>query len=99
MQWYIYCWSYSALLTQLFYPMYIIICILFNSLHARYNESNQIFRWGNFRSNSMVNTERFQVRFWGVRGSYPTPGSQTTRYGGNTTSVEVLTGTHTLILD
>jgi phosphoribosyl 1,2-cyclic phosphodiesterase len=47
----------------------------------------------------MVNTERFQVRFWGVRGSYPTPGPQTTRYGGNTTCVEVVAGTHTLILD
>jgi phosphoribosyl 1,2-cyclic phosphodiesterase len=47
----------------------------------------------------MVNTERFQVRFWGVRGSYPTPGPQTIRYGGNTTCVEVEAGTHTLILD
>ncbi len=47
----------------------------------------------------MVNTERFQVRFWGVRGSYPTPGPQTIRYGGNTTCVEVAAGMHTLILD
>ena len=47
----------------------------------------------------MVNTERFQVRFWGVRGSYPTPGPQTTRYGGNTTCVEVIVGARTLILD
>ena len=47
----------------------------------------------------MVNTERFQVRFWGVRGSYPTPGPQTTRYGGNTTCVEVVVGTRTMILD
>jgi phosphoribosyl 1,2-cyclic phosphodiesterase len=47
----------------------------------------------------MINTERFQVRFWGVRGSYPTPGPQTIRYGGNTTCVEVTAGTHTLILD
>ena len=47
----------------------------------------------------MVNTERFQVRFWGVRGSYPTPGPQTIRYGGNTTCVEVAAGAHTLILD
>jgi phosphoribosyl 1,2-cyclic phosphodiesterase len=47
----------------------------------------------------MVNTERFQVRFWGVRGSYPTPGPQTIRYGGNTACVEVTAGKHTLILD
>jgi ribonuclease BN (tRNA processing enzyme) len=47
----------------------------------------------------MVNTERFLVRFWGVRGSYPTPGPQTIRYGGNTACVEVAAGKHTLILD
>jgi phosphoribosyl 1,2-cyclic phosphodiesterase len=47
----------------------------------------------------MINTARFQVRFWGVRGSYPTPGPNTIRYGGNTACVEVEAGTHTLILD
>jgi phosphoribosyl 1,2-cyclic phosphodiesterase len=30
-----------------------------------------------------------KVRFWGVRGSYPAPGPQTNRYGGNTACVEV----------
>ncbi len=47
----------------------------------------------------MTNTARFRVRFWGVRGSYPTPGPQTIRYGGNTACVEVEAGIHTLILD
>ncbi len=47
----------------------------------------------------MINTARFQVRFWGVRGSYPTPGPQTNRYGGNTACVEVEVGKRTLILD
>ena len=42
---------------------------------------------------------RFRVRFWGVRGSYPTPGAHTARYGGNTACVEVDVGGHTLILD
>lgn len=46
----------------------------------------------------MTNTH-FLVRFWGVRGSYPTPGPQTVRHGGNTSCVEVQVGTHTLILD
>ncbi|HEY0752761.1 MAG TPA: MBL fold metallo-hydrolase [Ktedonobacteraceae bacterium] len=41
----------------------------------------------------------FRVRFWGVRGSYPTPGPQTIRYGGNTTCVEVEVGGHILVLD
>ena len=30
-----------------------------------------------------------KVRFWGVRGSYPVPGPDTNRYGGNTSCVEV----------
>ena len=30
-----------------------------------------------------------KVIFWGVRGSIPTPGSQTAKYGGNTTCFEV----------
>jgi phosphoribosyl 1,2-cyclic phosphodiesterase len=29
------------------------------------------------------------VRFWGVRGSIPTPGPKTRRYGGNTSCVEI----------
>ena len=30
------------------------------------------------------------VKFWGVRGSIPTPGSDTAKYGGNTVCVEVI---------
>jgi phosphoribosyl 1,2-cyclic phosphodiesterase len=30
-----------------------------------------------------------KVRFWGVRGSFPVPGLETNRYGGNTSCVEV----------
>lgn len=47
----------------------------------------------------MSELTRFRVRFWGVRGSYPTPGPHTVRYGGNTTCVEIEAGGHTLILD
>nr|BBH89636.1 MBL fold metallo-hydrolase [Thermosporothrix sp. COM3] len=47
----------------------------------------------------MTEKQRFLVRFWGVRGSYPTPGKHTLRYGGNTSCVEVQAGSHTLILD
>ncbi len=46
----------------------------------------------------MVN-EGFKIRFWGVRGSYPTPGPATIRYGGNTSCVEVSVNGHTLIFD
>ena len=47
----------------------------------------------------MAETERFLIRFWGVRGSYPTPGANTVRHGGNTSCIEVQAGSHTLILD
>jgi phosphoribosyl 1,2-cyclic phosphodiesterase len=40
------------------------------------------------------------VRFWGVRGSIPSPGVKTTRYGGNTSCVSVhLPGDRILVLD
>ncbi|MCC6465553.1 MAG: MBL fold metallo-hydrolase [Planctomycetes bacterium] len=31
-----------------------------------------------------------KIRFWGVRGSLPTPGPETARYGGNTTCLQVV---------
>ncbi|HXG46724.1 MAG TPA: response regulator, partial [Methylomirabilota bacterium] len=39
------------------------------------------------------------VRFWGVRGSIPTPGPDTARYGGNTSCVEVRADGEIIILD
>jgi phosphoribosyl 1,2-cyclic phosphodiesterase len=42
---------------------------------------------------------RMTVRFWGVRGSIPSPGPQTCRYGGNTACVEVRAAGELLILD
>jgi phosphoribosyl 1,2-cyclic phosphodiesterase len=39
------------------------------------------------------------VRFRGVRGTYPTPGPATLKYGGNTPCVEVWAGGRLLILD
>lgn len=44
-------------------------------------------------------SNEMKVRFWGVRGSYPTPGAGTVKYGGNTASVEVQAGNRTIILD
>jgi len=40
-----------------------------------------------------------RVRFWGVRGSIPTPGPSTVAVGGNTSCVEMQAGGHTLIFD
>jgi phosphoribosyl 1,2-cyclic phosphodiesterase len=42
---------------------------------------------------------RIYVRFWGTRGSIPTPGDRTRKYGGNTACVEIRCGSHLLICD
>jgi len=41
-----------------------------------------------------------EIRFWGTRGSVPTPGPQTVRFGGNTSCVEVRTESdHVFVFD
>jgi phosphoribosyl 1,2-cyclic phosphodiesterase len=44
-------------------------------------------------------TEPVFVRFWGTRGSIPTPGHKTRRFGGNTSCVEIRVGDVELICD
>lgn len=39
-----------------------------------------------------------RLRFWGTRGSIPSPGSSTVKYGGNTPCVEVRTDTDWLVI-
>jgi phosphoribosyl 1,2-cyclic phosphodiesterase len=39
------------------------------------------------------------IRFWGVRGSLPSPGAATVRYGGNTPCVSVEIGSLMLVFD
>lgn len=39
-----------------------------------------------------------KLKFWGVRGSIPAPGSATVRYGGNTTCIEIRTDNNDLII-
>lgn len=39
-----------------------------------------------------------RIRFWGTRGSIPTPGQRTVRYGGNTACVEVRDQDDTLLV-
>ncbi len=38
------------------------------------------------------------IRFWGTRGSIPTPGDSTIRYGGNTSCIELRTDNGTLFI-
>ena len=42
---------------------------------------------------------KFQVRYWGVRASIPTPGAGTVRYGGNTTCIEIRCDDTRLLID
>ncbi|MGH8550344.1 MAG: MBL fold metallo-hydrolase [Methylococcales bacterium] len=39
-----------------------------------------------------------KIRFWGVRGSIPTPGPAMARYGGNTTCIEIRSDDNDLII-
>ncbi len=48
--------------------------------------------------NNLFNNQFF-VKFWGVRGSIPTPGNTTIRYGGNTSCLEIRVGNKLLIFD
>ena len=40
-----------------------------------------------------------RIKFWGVRGSTPTPQAENLRYGGNTSCVEVRVGDQIYIFD
>lgn len=46
-----------------------------------------------------VSDQVLSVTFWGVRGGYPKPGPTTTKFGGNTTCIEVRAGNHLIIVD
>lgn len=47
-----------------------------------------------------MSTQSYGLRFWGVRGTVPTPGSATTRYGGNTSCLAAPLGEEEhLVLD
>ena len=42
--------------------------------------------------------EQLEVEFWGTRGSIPSPGKNTVKYGGNATCVELILNDNTLIV-
>ncbi|MEH2206762.1 MAG: MBL fold metallo-hydrolase [Nostoc sp.] len=42
---------------------------------------------------------QFTVQFWGVRGSIPSPGPNTVRYGGNTPCISMQAGDKRLVFD
>lgn len=46
-----------------------------------------------------IDDQTTRVKFWGVRGSIPTPGQSTVFFGGNTSCVEVRAAGEVIILD
>jgi phosphoribosyl 1,2-cyclic phosphodiesterase len=46
-----------------------------------------------------IDPQTFTVKFWGVRGSVPTPGVEMVRYGGNTPCVEMQVAGQRIIFD
>lgn len=51
------------------------------------------------RKGARVTSTGFSIRFWGVRGTMPTPGAACLRYGGQTSCVEMRCGKRRLIFD
>jgi phosphoribosyl 1,2-cyclic phosphodiesterase len=47
----------------------------------------------------MTSRTNFEITFWGVRGSVPTPAQHTRKYGGNTPCLEVRAGNNLLLID
>jgi len=43
--------------------------------------------------------KRFQVRFWGARGSVPVSGAEYDLYGGNTACIEITCGDYAFLID
>lgn len=47
----------------------------------------------------MTTKPEFWVKYWGVRGSIPSPGPETARYGGNTTCLQIQAGQTAIAID
>jgi phosphoribosyl 1,2-cyclic phosphodiesterase/CheY-like chemotaxis protein len=54
---------------------------------------------GAVSKSSATNGAGVQIKFWGVRGSIPTPGESTVQFGGNTSCVEMRADGEIIILD
>ena len=46
-----------------------------------------------------MNPNALRIKFWGTRGSYPVPGTNTSLYGGNTACVEIRLGARLIVID
>jgi phosphoribosyl 1,2-cyclic phosphodiesterase len=69
-------------------------------------ETRPTKKWGRFPEKSapglyhgFVRRFMFNIRFWGTRGSLPSPGKDTLIFGGNTSCLELRAGEKTVIID
>ncbi|MHA3774536.1 response regulator [Verrucomicrobiota bacterium sgz303538] len=69
------------------------------SRNTQLDETNHHRARGNGASGPAMKTGATTVKFWGVRGSIPTPGPDTVFYGGNTSCIEVRADGELIILD
>ncbi len=51
------------------------------------------------KQNTLQHQSCLSIKFWGVRGSVPTPGAATAFYGGNTSCIEILADQQRFIFD
>ena len=47
----------------------------------------------------MPDQPHFRLKFWGTRGSIACPGTENTRFGGNTSCIEIRCGEKLLVFD
>lgn len=69
------------------------------SRNTRFGQTNHHRAQGNGISRPVMKTGASTLKFWGVRGSIPTPGPDTVFYGGNTSCIEVRADGELIILD
>jgi phosphoribosyl 1,2-cyclic phosphodiesterase len=70
-------------------------------LAPSFEGAEELAKWveGAEGSRAAVAQGRVKLRFWGVRGSIPSPGPNTAFYGGNTSCVELKADGETIVMD
>jgi phosphoribosyl 1,2-cyclic phosphodiesterase len=86
-----------------FQPIMAAIKQLYDAHHPTHIQRSHIRAnfgsvWPPTNGRSLTARKQVFVRYWGVRGTIPTPGPDTIRVGGNTSCVEIRTSDNQLII-
>lgn len=76
-------------------------CLLYNLATICYTVAGNLVLLSAATSNAHceICEELFlRIRFWGVRGTIPTPGPETVKYGGNTACLDIVTSDQQVII-